>query len=208
MTYIKICGITNIADAEHAIKCGTSALGFIAFPPSPRHISSDKFAEIAAQIKEINSDIQLVVVMVNPTSEFISLYTEVGADIIQFHGNETVEFVNSYAGRCWKAFNIQNRQQIEQIKNYKVEKYLIDSFVKGEKVPGGSGVKADWKLSKLAVQTLDKPVILAGGINPENIIEAVETVQPFGVDLSSGVEISPGIKSHQKITDLFNALNG
>lgn len=208
MTYIKICGITNISDAEHAIKCGVSALGFIAFPPSPRHINSDKFAELAIQIKKINSEIELVVVMVNPTTEFISSYTEAGADIIQFHGKEPIEFVNAYAGRCWKAFNIQNREQIEQIKNYKVEKYLIDSFVKGEKVPGGSGVKADWQLSKLAVNALNKPVILAGGINPENIIEAIEIVRPYGIDLSSGVEISPGVKSHQKITDLFNSLNG
>ncbi len=206
MTYIKICGITNIADAEHAIKCGVSALGFIAFPPSPRHINSDKFAELAKQIKIINSGIELVVVMVNPTTDFIREYTEAGADIIQFHGKESVDFVNSYNGRCWKAFNIQNCEQIEEIKNYKVEKYLIDSFVKGEKVPGGSGVKADWELSKFAVATLERPVILAGGITPDNIKEAIETVQPFGIDLSSGVEISPGIKSHSKITDLFKQL--
>ena len=206
MTYIKICGITRIEDAEKAVSCGASALGFIAFPPSARYITSSRFAELASQIKTLKPTVELVVVMVNPSLEEVEAYRAAGADIIQFHGQETPAFVNAVKGRCWKAFNLHSADQLEQLRQYNVEKFLIDSFVKGEKIPGGSGVKADWVLSRHAVEYLQKPVILAGGITADNIVEAIEAVKPHGIDLSSGVESAPGIKSHNQLTNLFKTL--
>ncbi len=207
--FIKICGITRFEDAECAIANGVSALGFIAYPPSPRHISPENFSKIAQQIKALDKAIkvELVIVMVNPSIEDVESYLEAGADIIQLHGKESSEFVNSLECRCWKAFNIKSKQQVEELKTYKVERYLIDSFVKDAKIPGGTGHTADWELSKFAVKELPAPVILAGGITPQNIVEAWNTVKPYGFDLSSGVEVSPGIKSHQRIEELFKTVS-
>lgn len=202
--FTKICGITKFSDAKCAIENGAQALGFVAFPPSPRNITPEKFAEIAKDCKKLNKETELVVVMVNPTKEQICCYLEAGADIVQLHGQETPDFVNSLTCRCWKAFNIKDQQQLNYLKAYNVERFLIDSFVKGAKIPGGTGHVADWDLSKLAVDTLPAPVILAGGISADNILEAWQTVEPYGFDVSSSVEESPGIKSSTKIEELCN----
>lgn len=205
--FTKICGITKFDDAKCAIENGAQALGFVAFPPSPRNITPKKFAELAKCCKKLSEKTELVVVMVNPTKEQIDDYLNAGADIIQLHGQESPEFVNSLPCRCWKAFNIKDQKQLQQLKAYNVERFLIDSFVKGAEIPGGTGHVADWNLSKLAVDTLPAPVILAGGISADNILEAWQTVEPYGFDVSSSVEESPGIKSSTKIAELFTNIN-
>ena len=202
MTYIKICGITREEDAECAINSGVNALGFIAFPKSPRYITAVRFGEL---VNFVDNRVPCVVVFVNPTQAEVDSYVKAGADVLQFHGQEEVEFVNSQKVTCWKAFNIRNQQQVDDLAQagYEVEKYLIDSFIKDATVPGGTGHVANWDLSRYAVDTLPAPVILAGGISAKNLQEAMDTVAPFGLDLSSSVEISPGIKDRDKIRMLF-----
>jgi len=205
--YLKICGITRFIDAEFAIAQGVDALGFVAFPPSKRYVSPDHVKVLIDQIKVSGLKIpELVAVMVDPTFEEVEQYLKAGIDIIQFHGKESSAFINALGCRSWKAFNICSEAQIRELDDYHVEKFLIDSFVKGAKVPGGTGVVADWALSRKAVELLNKPVILAGGISSNNIIDAWEMVKPFGFDISSSIEDSPGIKKQDQMSQLFKAI--
>ena len=206
--YLKICGITRFVDAELAIAQGVDALGFVAFPPSKRYISPSEVKIIIDQLSDSGLKLpDLVAVMVNPTQKEITQYLDAGIDIIQLHGQESSAFVNALDCRCWKAFNIQSEEQIRELKAFDVEKFLIDSFVKGAKVPGGTGVVADWELSRKAVDCLNKPVILAGGISAENIVAACETVKPYGFDISSSIEDTPGLKSPMKMKRFFKQFN-
>ncbi|MCK5834300.1 MAG: phosphoribosylanthranilate isomerase [Lentisphaeria bacterium] len=202
--YLKICGITRFVDAELAIEQGVDALGFVAFPPSKRYVSPTQVKALVDQLRSSGLKLpELVAVMVNPTVEETEAYLTAGIDIIQLHGQESSTFVNALDCRCWKAFNIKSEEQIRALNEFDVEKFLIDSFVKGAKVPGGTGVVADWKLSKKAVEVLNKPVILAGGISPSNLTEAWKSVTPFGFDVSSSIEDEPGIKNQKKMKQLF-----
>lgn len=202
--YLKICGITRFVDAEIAIAQGVDALGFVAFPPSKRYVSPRQVKELIDELLTSGQQLpELVAVMVNPTLGEIQQYLEAGINIIQLHGQESSDFVNALDCRCWKAFNIQSEAQIKALGAYNVEKFLIDSFVKGAKVPGGTGVVADWALSQKAVQLLNKPVILAGGISADNIAEAWKMVKPFGFDISSSIEDEPGLKNAIKMNQLF-----
>ncbi len=204
--FVKICGITNFADAKVAIDSGVDALGFIAFSRSPRHLEPADFKTLAAEIKNYSPKTDLVVVMVNPDQAYVDSYCQAGADVIQFHGQETPEFVNRQTCRAWKAKALKSVDDIAPLNQYDVEFLLIDSFVKDATVPGGNGVLADWELSRQAVEQLKQPLLLAGGINPDNVVDAWQEVHPAGFDLSSGVEVSPGIKDHDKIKQLFQNL--
>lgn len=203
--YIKICGITREEDADAAIEAGAKALGFIAFEKSPRYINPRRFQEIKTYIKD---RVPAVVVVVNPTDDLVKAYCDAGADIIQFHGQEPVAQIKACPTAAWKAWNIRNLADIETLKTYsgEVQRYLIDSFVKDATVPGGTGHLADWNLARQAVLQLDHPVLLAGGISPENILEAWLTVEPAGFDLSSSIEEMPGIKDPARLLQLKESL--
>ena len=131
------------------------------------------------------------------------MYLKSGINVIQLHGDETMEYIFklkkaildiNQTVEIWKAARLRTEQDVILLKKYSVNKYLIDSFVKDE--IGGTGVTGDWDLAKYAVNILPGPVILAGGLTQKNINDAVRKVHPFGVDISSGVEVSPGIKNH------------
>ncbi|MEA2011787.1 MAG: phosphoribosylanthranilate isomerase [Verrucomicrobiota bacterium] len=202
--YTKICGITRECDAECAINSGVDALGFIAFPKSKRYITPTRFGELS---KFIDKRVPCVCVFVDPSQKEIDAYIELGADIIQLHGNEKVDFIEKQTQPVWKAINLHSEKQIADSAKLPVEKILIDAFVKDADVPGGMGKKANWVLARKAVKELTIPVILAGGLNQKNIIDAIRKVNPSGVDISSGIEDSPGIKNHHKIQALLKIIH-
>jgi phosphoribosylanthranilate isomerase len=203
LSFVKICGITRVEDAAFACSLGISAIGFVAYPKSKRHISSAGVNEITSRVTKKYPKIKRVGVFVNDNFDTIVTYLKSGINVVQLHGNETAEYIHELKKavlaenntvEIWRAARLKTEQDIIILKNYSVDKYLVDSFVKDE--IGGTGVVGDWKLAELAVNRLHKPVILAGGLTPDNIHEAVAKVHPFGVDVSSGVEVAPGIKDY------------
>jgi phosphoribosylanthranilate isomerase len=122
--------------------------------------------------------------------------------LLQFHGNETPEFCRQFGIMSMKAFRIRDASALQQLEEYPTDAWLLDSYASDK--PGGTGEKFDWDLA-VAAQHLGRPIFLAGGLTPENVSEAVKRVQPFGVDVSSGVEAAPGRKDHTKVRAFVRA---
>lgn len=190
MVRVKICGITNMEDALLAIEMGADAIGFI-FAESPRRITPKKAEAI---IRTLPPLIKTVGVFVNEEPARIKEIQSVcGLDLIQLHGDESPEICRDLMPHSIKAFRIQNETSIKNIKRYKgvVRAILLDTYQKGK--AGGTGRTFDWSLALKAKET-GIPIILAGGLGPENIIEAIRTVDPYAVDINSGIEKQPGKK--------------
>jgi phosphoribosylanthranilate isomerase len=198
MTKIKICGITTNSDAICASMFGADALGFVFYPKSPRYIDTKKATLI---IKELPPFINRVGLFVNPSKEEVFETLEsCGLDIIQLHGDETPEFCESLPKRVIKAIRIKDASDLYLISKYKnCSGILLDSFSNNSY--GGTGRTFSWNLVK-EVQT-NKSIILAGGLNEKNIKNAILELRPYGVDVSSGVESSPGRKDHQKMKNFI-----
>ena len=200
---IKICGLTRAEDAQYAHDLGAWALGFIFYPLSKRHITAAAAEKIIAQLPR---DALTVGVFVNQVDEAIETAKRISLKAVQLHGDETREdcahIRHDFSGRIIKALRPKDAGDLRQIEEYKgvVDYILIDAAVAGSY--GGSGVVADWTLAVKA-QDYGLPVILAGGIVPENIRDAAVQVQPHAIDLSSGVESAPGIKDKKKMDKLF-----
>lgn len=194
MTRIKICGITNIDDALMAIDAGADALGFNFVPGTPRYLKDTKAA--ANIIEQLPPFITTVGLFVNADAEVIQGTTdECHLDLLQLHGEESPQFCQSLNHRIIKAVRIKNESSVSHLSDYRVSGYLLDTYVKG--VLGGTGVAFDWEL---AVKTKQYGrIILAGGLDPDNVASAVEQVRPYGVDVSSRVEASPGRKDPVKV---------
>ena len=201
---VKICGLTNAADAIAAAEAGADALGFMFFAGSKRNLS---FANAAAIIRELPASVAKVGVFVNaPADEIRRAVDETGIDALQLHGEETPEFCAQFAPlRVVKAFRLRDRDSLRDCQRYPAHAWLLDSFVDG--AHGGTGVTADWNLVAEAVE-LHQQVILAGGLRVETVADAVRRVRPFGVDVSSGVESAPGKKDHEKIRAFLAAARG
>ncbi|HBC88085.1 MAG TPA: N-(5'-phosphoribosyl)anthranilate isomerase [Lentisphaeria bacterium] len=201
--FVKICGIIRKEDAVFASECGAAALGFIAYPKSLRFIPVSSAGKI---MMEVPGNILKVAVFVNPTSDEVAKYIDAGAGVVQLHGDETAEFAEKTAksAEVWKAIRPKTKDDVLKFKGFPASKFLIDSS--SGNAYGGTGITADWELAKFAVEALGVAVILAGGLSPANVAEAVGQVRPFGIDLSSGVESSPGIKDHAKIRKLFEEI--
>jgi phosphoribosylanthranilate isomerase len=196
MTIIKICGIKTLKDALTAIEAGADYLGFNFYPKSVRFIEKSACAEITSVLKQEHPQIKLVGVFVNSSVEEIKdILQTCQLDLAQFHGDETPETFAQLAPHAFRAF----RGIPESNAGYERDEtpaMLIDAAVKG--VYGGSGVTADWTAAaKLAKQY---PLLLAGGLTPENVADAVRQVQPWGVDVASGVESAPGEKDAEKMS--------
>ena len=189
-TKVKICGITRLPDALAAVEAGADALGFMFFEGSKRYITSAAAAQI---IRALPPFVAKVGVFVNARAETVrAIIAECGLDTLQFHGEETPEFCRQFAPlKVVKAFRIQNAESLKPLPDYAVDAWLLDSHVPG--LRGGTGEKFNWDLACQA-RELGRPVILAGGLTPENIADALQQVWPFGVDVSSGVESAPGLK--------------
>ena len=191
---IKICGITNAEDALAAAQFGADALGFI-FAPSPRRIVPEKARQI---IKVLPPLVQRVGVFVDEDlGEVSSVAGMCGLDILQFHGSESADYCDSFDHRVIKAVRLRNRQDIKSLAKYDgvVQALLLDTYVP-DKV-GGTGMTFNWEWALEAGKY--GRIILAGGLSPENVAAAISKVKPYGVDASSSLEQSPGVKDHEKI---------
>ena len=193
MIKIKICGITNFDDAMAASDSGVDALGFNFYKKSPRYIEPAKAAEIIAQLPPF---VMPVAVFVNEREDKIRdiLFTT-GIKVLQFHGDEKPEFCGRFAARAIKAFQVKDKESLKHMVHYHVSALLLDSYQEG--VRGGTGTSFDWHLAVVA-KTFGR-IILAGGLNPENVSEAVKLVQPYAVDVAGGVEKEKGIKDHARM---------
>lgn len=193
MIKIKICGITNLDDALAATTFGADALGFNFYKKSPRYIEPEKAAEIIAQLPPL---IIPVGVFVNEREEKIrEIQALTCIQAIQLHGDESPEFCQRFGNRVIKAFQVKDKESIKHMAHYHVGAFLLDSYREG--LRGGTGETFDWHLAVVA-KTFGR-VILAGGLTPENVTEAVKLVQPYGVDVAGGVEREKGIKDHAKL---------
>jgi phosphoribosylanthranilate isomerase len=193
-TRIKICGITRPEDARSAADSGADAIGLVFYPRSPRAVSVEQASEIVASLPPFITSVALFVD--ESVDEINRVLNRVPVDMIQFHGDETAAFCSSF-GRPWiKALRVRPDLDIRAL----TERYadaraiLLDAWQEG--VPGGTGRQFDWAL---VPASLPRPVVVAGGLNPDNVGEAVSRLRPAAVDVSGGVESSPGIKDAAEI---------
>ena len=199
-TRVKICGITNLADAQAAVEAGADALGFNFYEKSPRHISLATAAEIT---KKLPPFVMRVGVFVNAPEEFVlRAIAEAGLTMLQFHGDESPEFCTQFGLMSMKAFRIRDEKSLQELANYQTGAFLLDAYSADAR--GGTGEKFNWDLA-VEAQKFGKPIFLAGGLTPENVAEAVKKVNPFAVDVSSGVESAPGKKDHAKVKAFIEA---
>lgn len=199
MIKIKICGITSLEDAQAAVTAGADALGFVFYKKSPRNVS---FEQASAIIRCLPPFVQTVGLFVNEDLAIINGTADrCGLDIVQLHGEETPEFCAGVKRRVIKAFRVIDASSLDQIKNYDVAACLLDAWCPD--AYGGTGKTFNWDLAAAAVT--ERCIILAGGLTPENVAEAVQTVRPYAVDVSSGVEAGPGRKDHEKVADFIHA---
>ena len=195
----KICGITNLVDAKVAVENGASAIGFIFYEKSPRAISIENAKSIS---KQLSYSVVLVGVFVNQNKDFIDkIISEVQLNMIQLHGDESSNFCNQFDVPVLKAVRIKNEASLSVMDQYNVAGFLLDPF--SNKQYGGTGETFDWSFIN---DQIDTPIILSGGLNPDNILDAIDSVNPAAIDVNSGVELSPGKKEHQKINLLFENL--
>jgi phosphoribosylanthranilate isomerase len=196
----KICGITNLDDANVAVENGASAIGFIFYEKSPRTISINNAKSIS---KHLPKTIARVGVFVNHEKDFIhEAISKVPLDMIQLHSDETPDFCNQFDVPILKALRIKNEASLSVMDQYDVAVFLLDTFSNDQY--GGTGETFDWSVLNRKFKT---PIILSGGLNPENILDAIDAVNPSAVDVNSGVESFPGKKDYNKLKSLFKNLN-
>ena len=192
---VKVCGITTPEDAVVAQQAGADAIGLVFYEKSPRHIADLGLAYDIAQ--SVGPFVSVVALTVNePARRIDEILTKVPVSVLQFHGDETAEHCSQFHHPYLKALRMEQDVNVEAfISEYHSSSgILLDAYVKG--VPGGTGQTFNWDLVPASP---GKPIILAGGLNLNNIGQAIDAVQPYGVDVSGGVESSPGKKDHAKI---------
>ena len=205
MTRAKICGITRLEDAELAAELGAWAIGFILWPGSKRACDPAMAAAIARRVRR---NVQLVGVFVNPTLDDVAFAADaIGLTHLQLHGSEGPSFCSAAASRTGcrviKAARIRTAADVRDIERFRlVDLHLLDSFVEGR--PGGTGETWDWSL--LAARRTKVPALLSGGLTPENVGTAIARAKPWGVDVASGVEASPGIKDPERVRSFMEAV--
>ena len=190
--WTKICGITRVEDAEAAAEMGADAVGLVLYATSPRAVPVESVTTLFGQLP---NRIRRVALLVNPESELVQrAVASQCVDLLQFHGSESAQLCRQFGVPYMKAIRVQDFQQaIDEIEQHpNAEMILLDKYV--ENVPGGTGQSFDWSLAAQLVADTELPVVLAGGLHPDNVAAAIEQVKPFGVDVSSGVEKAPGEK--------------
>lgn len=207
VTKVKICGITNLEDAELAIKFGADMLGFNFYSRSKRYVSPE---EVASFVRELDPSFAKIGVFVNASIEDILFARTLGdLDAVQLHGNEAAEFIaevrTNMNTRIIKAVRVASQNEIDQAATLGADDLLLDSYSATEY--GGTGETFDWKLVRENT-IADKRIFLAGGLTPENVADAIRIVRPYAVDVASGVESSPGKKDPKKLAAFIgNAKN-
>lgn len=207
-TRVKMCGTTRLLDANCAVKCGVDALGFIFYRKSPRYISFDNASKIIGQLPPF---IDSVGVFVNSDHGELVAAAGAGLTCLQLHGSEAPDYCLELrhklpSCRIIKAFRVGAMSRAEEFSPYNdcVDGFLLDTYVEGTK--GGTGATFDWSIiDRLELQ---RPFLLAGGLTPENIVQAIAAVKPYAVDINSGVEARPGIKDHQRLHKLMQLVAG
>jgi len=192
---VKICGITRIEDALHAVESGADAIGFVFWPHSSRYVTPEQAGKISERIPAF---IHTVGVYVDPSPDWVVETAAIAKlSLLQFHGNEKPEFCTQFTQSYIKAIRVRDDTDLLQYAiEYKTARgLLLDTYAKG--MPGGTGHVFDWNLIP---KNLPLPVILSGGLTIENVPTAIKKVRPWAVDVSSGVEVSKGIKDEQKIS--------
>ncbi len=204
MIIIKICGIKTLNDARAAIESGADYLGFNFYPKSVRFVEKETCAEITSALKREHPQIKLVGVFVNsPVDEVKNILETCHLDLVQLHGDETPEMLEAFNGKAFKAIRLSaDGITDERMIADNAPALLVDAAVKG--VYGGSGVTADWSVA--AELAKKYPLLLAGGLTPENVADAVRQVKPWGVDVASGVESAPGEKDASKMKAFVRAI--
>jgi phosphoribosylanthranilate isomerase len=197
---VKICGITNLADALAASEAGASALGFVFWDKSPRRVSVPAAAEIVAQLPPF---IVKVGVFVDAEPEqVIHAARSCALNLLQFHGDESPAYCVQFGLMSMKAFRVRDASSLDRLSQYQTDAWLLDAYAADK--PGGTGAQFNWDLALQAKQH-GRPIFLAGGLKPENVAQAIEQVRPYAVDVSSGVEMSPGKKDHARLRAFVQA---
>lgn len=211
MITVKICGITNLDDARAAVDAGADMLGFVLYPPSPRNVSPAQAHEMISVIRQ-SSSVRFVGVFVNESIDMVRAVMEIAQlDLAQLHGQESPGMVQALGSRAYKALQARNAETAHAL----LEQYR--AAVKGNppafiadappaQLPGGNGMTADWTAAREIARAF--PILLAGGLTVENVQDAISRVQPWGVDVSSGVERVPGFKDHDKIREFIARAKG
>ncbi len=207
MVKVKVCGITNIEDAQKAVEYGADALGFNFYPPSPRYLSPDQAQTILAKLPP---QVWRVAVFVNEPRERVTeilsrlhlLDGDQALSGVQFHGDEDEEYCRGWGLKVIKAVRVRGPESLIGLNNFPADLFLLDSWSEGY---GGSGAQFRWSW----IEDLDPSrLILSGGLDLGNIQQAVTQIRPFGIDVCSGVEAKPGIKDYGKLKEFIDAAKG
>ena len=200
MIAVKICGITSLKDAEMAVNYSVPAIGLIFYPDSPRYVDP---AKVEQWIDRIPDSVKKVGVFVNEQIDTINNITrQLKLEFIQLHGDESPEFCNGMIRPVIKVFRVGDDFDAIVLNEYDVHGFLFDTYKKGN--PGGTGTRFNWDL--IANLKTETPIILSGGLTPENVLNGIEAVNPAAVDVNSGVESVPGVKDEEEIKELFSVL--
>lgn len=210
-TIVKICGLTNLDDARVAAEAGADLLGFIFYAKSPRYVTPDQAATIVQTLRTEGVKLpRMVGVFVNTTvAEIQTIVAQVGLDLVQLHGKETADWFTPLGGRAYKAIQPADAEaahtqatHFTPLGTVAGPSLLIDAY--DPHAYGGTGKQADWQV--VATLARQHPgLLLAGGLTPDNVATAIELVQPWGVDVGSGVEAAPGRKDHAKVRAFVQA---
>lgn len=207
MVKVKVCGITNLVDALKAIEFGADLLGFNFYPPSPRYISPERAQEI---LRELPPQVWNIALFVNEPRDKVREVLKFGClpdgrqafEGLQFHGEESREYCRGWESRIIKAFRIKDQASLTAMDGFPADFYLLDSWAPGY---GGSGSSFPWIL--LQGLKADR-LLLAGGLDTENVARAIQLFRPYGVDVCTGVEAKPGVKDHGKLKDFILTAKG
>ena len=204
MVKIKVCGITNLADAEKSLELGADALGFNFYPPSARCVTAAQARAILRDLKGAGCHVALFVNEPNErVGQVLSLARlEDGRQAftaVQFHGEESAEYCRGWQMKVIKAFRLKEKESLRAMESFPADFYLLDSWSPGY---GGSGTSFPWQWLEEVEAT---KLILSGGLTVENVAEAVRRVRPYAIDVCSGVEARSGIKDHAKLNDFIIA---
>lgn len=200
MTRIKICGITHLKDALTAVDAGADALGFIFVPDTPRFVNSDQVAAIVAELPPF---VTTVGIFANKDAAKIkTIADQCRLDAVQLHADVTPEFCRNLDKKVIKVVRVKDESSLSILSDYDVNAFLLDTYVEGKM--GGTGKVFDWNLALRAKHY--GRIIVAGGLKPDNVVQAVRRVKPYGVDVGSGVESEPGRKDSDKIRKFVDAV--
>ncbi|MCG3777822.1 MAG: N-(5'-phosphoribosyl)anthranilate isomerase [Nitrospira sp.] len=203
-TKVKICGITNLEDAAAAVEAGADALGFVFHPKSPRYILPALAKQIIMGLPPL---VIAVGVFVDEEQQIVrSLMDDCGLELAQLHGHESAAYCHELGRPVLKALRVKDRSSFLALAEFQgragVRGFVLDAF--SDQAYGGTGLVIDWQLAAEVARAAN--VLLAGGLTPDNVAKAIQSVQPYGVDVSSGVEREPGKKDHEKVRAFIRAV--